>query len=157
MGDAQTDKHLEVKKLVIIGDGAIGRLKFQSFHRREIPWFGKKKQSKGNTHLLQWEIINSVLFFSDKTCLLQVFFNQNFLDFHFSGKTCLLQVFHDGKFPEGYEPTIFHNDSKKMKHPVDEGKEFNMQLWDTAGQVKMRNFPDLFSSVGVLKGIYNYR
>merc|ERR1712083_847620 len=50
------------------------------------------------------------------------------------GKTCLLQVFLEGKFPDGYEPTIFHNENKKMKHPFEEGKEFNMQLWDTAGQ-----------------------
>jgi len=52
-----------------------------------------------------------------------------------TGKTCLLQVFKLGKFPEGvYEPTIFHNETKKMKHPLEEGKEFIMQLWDTAGQ-----------------------
>ena len=32
---------------------------------------------------------------------------------------------------------------KKMKHPLEEGKEFKMQLWDTAGQVKIANFPDI--------------
>ena len=57
----------------------------------------------------------------------------------FLGKTCLLQVFVEGKFPDGYVPTIFHNDAKKMKHPLEEGREFNMQLWDTAGQVKILN------------------
>ena len=71
----------------------------------------------------------------------------------FLGKTCLLQVFVEGKFPDGYVPTIFHNDAKKMKHPLEEGEEFNMQLWDTAGQVRMQisNFPGLFSCIWVVK------
>ena len=52
------------------------------------------------------------------------------------GKTCLLQVFQKGEFPETYLPTVLDNDIKKMKHPTEEGKEFILQLWDTAGQVK---------------------
>ena len=52
------------------------------------------------------------------------------------GKTCLLQVFEKGEFPETYLPTVLDNDIKKMKHPTEEGKEFILQLWDTAGQVK---------------------
>ena len=53
------------------------------------------------------------------------------------GKTCLLQVFQKGEFPETYLPTVMDNDIKRMKHPTEEGKEFIMQLWDTAGQVKL--------------------
>ena len=52
------------------------------------------------------------------------------------GKTCLLQVFQKGEFPETYLPTVFYNDIKRMKHPTEKGKEFIMELWDTAGQVK---------------------
>ena len=39
MGDSQADKHLEVKKLVIIGDGATGKaclLLIPSFSQEEI-------------------------------------------------------------------------------------------------------------------------
>ena len=53
------------------------------------------------------------------------------------GKTCLLQVFQKGEFPETYLPTVMDNDIKRMNHPTEEGKEFIMQLWDTAGQVKL--------------------
>ena len=53
------------------------------------------------------------------------------------GKTCLLQVFQKGEFPETYLPTVMDNDIKRMKHPTEEGKEFIMQLWDTAGQANV--------------------
>ena len=52
------------------------------------------------------------------------------------GKTCLLQVFQAGNFPDGYVPTVMGNEIKRMDHPLEEGKQFVMQLWDTAGQVR---------------------
>ena len=61
------------------------------------------------------------------------------------GKTCLLQVFQKGEFPETYLPTVLDNDIKKMKHPTEEGKEFILQLWDTAGQVKFHNNSIIFN------------
>ncbi|KAJ1568879.1 GTP-binding protein Rho1 [Nowakowskiella sp. JEL0078] len=47
------------------------------------------------------------------------------------GKTCLLIVFSEQRFPEVYVPTVFENYVAEIE--VD-GKQFELALWDTAGQ-----------------------
>lgn len=47
------------------------------------------------------------------------------------GKTCMLVVYVDKKFPERYIPTVFDNYNSTIK--VD-GEEYDVKLWDTAGQ-----------------------
>ncbi|XP_063709268.1 ras-like GTP-binding protein RhoL [Culicoides brevitarsis] len=47
------------------------------------------------------------------------------------GKTCLLMTYIQDAFPEKYDPTVFDNYFTTMT--VD-GKEYNLTLWDTAGQ-----------------------
>ena len=46
-----------------------------------------------------------------------------------AGKTCLSDVLENGEYVENpYRPTVFHNSSKRMKHPTLEGVEFTLQL-----------------------------
>ncbi|KAK8885722.1 hypothetical protein M9Y10_041174 [Tritrichomonas musculus] len=47
------------------------------------------------------------------------------------GKTCMLLVFKGDPFPEDYEPTIFENFHEIRTF---QGKQYNLHLWDTAGQ-----------------------
>merc|ERR1739847_46425 len=47
------------------------------------------------------------------------------------GKTCLLVRKQNGDFPEIHVPTIFENYCTEINV---NGKEVNLQLWDTAGQ-----------------------
>eukprot|EP00121_Abeoforma_whisleri_P010591 Awhi_evm1s9770 len=47
------------------------------------------------------------------------------------GKTCLLTVYVQGTFPKDYVPTVFENHVSEI--PVD-GKDYELALWDTAGQ-----------------------
>jgi small GTP-binding protein len=56
------------------------------------------------------------------------------------GKTCLLVVYAKGTFPTEYVPTVFEN--YKCKVTVD-GVEYNVQLWDTAGQEELVNVRQL--------------
>ncbi|KAF2904313.1 hypothetical protein ILUMI_01862 [Ignelater luminosus] len=49
----------------------------------------------------------------------------------FVGKTCMLLRYTTDLIPNGYEPTVFENYVGKIEI---EGKEYNIQLWDTAGQ-----------------------
>jgi len=47
------------------------------------------------------------------------------------GKTSLLHRFADGEFPKEYVPTVFENKKKSMHF---QGKDYELMLWDTAGQ-----------------------
>ncbi|EFA75528.1 Rho GTPase [Heterostelium album PN500] len=47
------------------------------------------------------------------------------------GKTSLLISYASGGFPRDYQPTVFDNFSS---HHVYQGRNFNLGLWDTAGQ-----------------------
>ncbi|XP_050306792.1 ras-like GTP-binding protein RhoL [Anthonomus grandis grandis] len=47
------------------------------------------------------------------------------------GKTCLLTTYVKGEFPAEYVPTVFEHYGQKIQ--VD-GVEYDMTLWDTAGQ-----------------------
>mmetsp|Transcript_7750 Transcript_7750/g.11506 ORF Transcript_7750/g.11506 Transcript_7750/m.11506 type:complete len:192 (+) Transcript_7750:56-631(+) len=48
-----------------------------------------------------------------------------------TGKTCILVSFVENKFPEDYVPTVFDNYTTDIKL---DGKDYPIQLWDTAGQ-----------------------
>jgi small GTP-binding protein len=50
------------------------------------------------------------------------------------GKTCVLVVYAQGSFPTEYVPTVFEN--YKCKVNVS-NTEYNVQLWDTAGQEEL--------------------
>jgi small GTP-binding protein len=52
------------------------------------------------------------------------------------GKTCLLVVYAKGTFPTEYIPTVFENYKTKVTIG---GEEYNVQLWDTAGQEELEN------------------
>jgi small GTP-binding protein len=56
------------------------------------------------------------------------------------GKTCLLVVYAKGSFPTEYVPTVFEN--YKCKVTVS-NVEYNVQLWDTAGQEELVNVRQL--------------
>merc|ERR1719251_661278 len=47
------------------------------------------------------------------------------------GKTSLLNTFVTGEFPEDYVPTVFDN---QMTNLEVNGKQIQVELWDTAGQ-----------------------
>jgi small GTP-binding protein len=52
------------------------------------------------------------------------------------GKTCLLVVYAKGTFPTEYVPTVFENYKTKVTVA---GVDYNVQLWDTAGQEELEN------------------
>jgi small GTP-binding protein len=56
------------------------------------------------------------------------------------GKTCLLVVHSNGTFPTEYIPTVCEN--YRCKVVVDD-IEYNIQLWDTAGQEEMESVRQL--------------
>jgi len=56
------------------------------------------------------------------------------------GKTCLCTVFTTKEFPTSYETTIFDTQSSTINIL---GKEYNIKIWDTAGQEEYENIRTL--------------
>ena len=52
------------------------------------------------------------------------------------GKTCLLWAYAKNEIPPDYVPTVFDNYVVKLQV---NGKDVNLQLWDTAGQEDLEN------------------
>ena len=49
------------------------------------------------------------------------------------GKTSLLTCYAHGTFPQEYVPTVFDNETVNL---CLDGQIYQLQLWDTAGQVR---------------------
>lgn len=64
------------------------------------------------------------------------------------GKTSLLHVFSLGKFPQGYQPTVFENYVTDCR--VD-GIKVSLALWDTAGQEEYERLrPYAYSNADII-------
>ena len=100
---------MQAIKCVVVGDGAVGKILLQFYTICSL--YYPRLSSIDSCQRWKVTVVNQLLLFS--------------------GKTCLLISYTTNAFPGEYIPTVFDNYSANV---MVDGRPINLGLWDTAGQ-----------------------